>query len=154
MVQLYYTAFLMLARILTRWIVVEVYLYLFVVLVLDDRLINPRRACAARVTVVGCLSVCLSLCPLRLERLFVLKTLSHTQRPTKVKIIGGISLKPLRCRDPALPALYGYQPRKTRSPRLACAGYPECRNALRSVRTLIFVCIYVTHAMIVLSGSL
>ena len=29
-------------------------------------LINPRRACAARVTVVGlwvCLSVCLSVCP-------------------------------------------------------------------------------------------
>ena len=62
---------------------------------------NPRRACAARVTVVG-----LSVCPLvnisRLEHLFVLKTLSHTQRATNVKMIGGITLKPLHCRDSAL----------------------------------------------------
>ena len=47
-------------------------------------IINPRRACAAR--------VCLSVCPLvnisLLERLFVLKTLSHTQRATKVKKCG------------------------------------------------------------------
>ena len=71
--------------------------------------VNPRRACAARVTVVVmsvCLSVCLSVTPL--ERLFVLKTLSHTQRATKVKKIVGFSLKPLRCRDPALPPLYGH----------------------------------------------
>ena len=69
----------------------------------------PRRACAARVTVVVmsvCLSVCLSVTPL--ERLFVLKTLSHTQRATKVKKFVGFSLKPLRCRDPALPPLYGH----------------------------------------------
>ena len=70
-------------------------------------LINPRRACAARVTVVG--SVCLSVCLLShispLERLFVLKTLSRTQRATKVKKFVGFSLKPLRCRDPALPPL-------------------------------------------------
>ena len=69
--------------------------------------INPRRACAARVTVVG-----LSVCPLvnisLLERLFVLKTLSHTQRATKVKKYVGFFLKPLRCRDPALPRLYGH----------------------------------------------
>ena len=69
--------------------------------------INPRRACAARVTVVG--SVCLSVCLLShispLERLFVLKTLSRTQRATKVKKFVGFSLKPLRCRDPALPPL-------------------------------------------------
>ena len=74
-------------------------------------LINPRRACAARVTVVG-LCVCVSVCLLShispLERLFVLKTLSRTQRATKVKKFVGFSLKPLRCRDPALPALYGY----------------------------------------------
>ena len=71
--------------------------------------INPRRACAARVTVVVMsvsLSVCLSVTPL--ERLFVLKTLSRTQRATKVKKFVGFSLKPLRCRDPALPPLYGH----------------------------------------------
>ena len=74
--------------------------------------INPRRACAARVTVVVmsvcqsvCLSVCLSVTPL--ERLFVLKTLSHTQRATKVKKFVGFSLKMLRCKARAVPALYG-----------------------------------------------
>ena len=40
-----------------------------------------------------------------MERLFVLKTLSRTQRATKVKNFVGFSLKPLRCRDPALPPL-------------------------------------------------
>ena len=54
-------------------------------------LVNPRRACAARVTVLG--SVCLSVCLLShispMERLFVLKTLSRTQRATKVKKIYG-----------------------------------------------------------------
>ena len=43
-----------------------------------------------------------------MERLFVLKTLSRTQRTTKVKKFVGFSLKPLRCRDPALPTLYSY----------------------------------------------
>ena len=42
-----------------------------------------------------------------MERLFVLKTLSRTQRATKVKIFVGFSLKPLRCRDPALPPSCG-----------------------------------------------
>ena len=73
-------------------------------------LINPRRACAARVTVVA--YVCVCVCPLidisPMERLFVLKTLSRTQRATKVKKFVGFSLKPLRCRDPALPPLYGH----------------------------------------------
>ena len=67
-------------------------------------IVNPRRACAARVTVVV-----LCVCPLSqnspLERLFVLKLLSRTQRATKVKKYVGISLKPLRCRDTPLPAL-------------------------------------------------
>ena len=70
--------------------------------------INPRRACAARVTVVVCLSVCLLSHISPMERLFVLKTLSRTQRATKVKKFVGFSLKPLRCRDPALPPLYGH----------------------------------------------
>ena len=43
-----------------------------------------------------------------MERLFVLKTLSRTQRATKVKKFVGFSLKPLRFEDPALPTLYGY----------------------------------------------
>ena len=82
--------------------------------VLGLYIINPRRACAARVTVVGsvCLCVCVSVCLLShispMERLFVLKTLSRTQRATKVKKFVGFSLKPLRCRDPALPPLYGH----------------------------------------------
>ena len=42
-----------------------------------------------------------------MERLFVLKTLSRTKRATKVKIFVGFSLKPLRCRDPALLPLCG-----------------------------------------------
>ena len=71
---------------------------------------DPRRAYAARVTIVG-LSVCVCVCPLvnisRLEHLFILKTLSYTQRAAKVKMIGGISLELLRCRDTPLPASYG-----------------------------------------------
>ena len=59
-----------------------------------------------------CVCVCLSVCLLShispMERLFVLKTLSRTQRATKVKKFVGFSLKPLRCRDPALPPLYGH----------------------------------------------
>ena len=55
-------------------------------------LLNPRRACAARVTVVG-LCVRPSVRPLignsLLERLLVLKTLSRTQWATKVKKICG-----------------------------------------------------------------
>ena len=54
------------------------------------------------------LSVCLLSHISPMERLFVLKTLSRTQRATKVKIFVGFSLKPLRCRDPALPPLYGH----------------------------------------------
>ena len=63
--------------------------------------INPRRACAARVTVVG-FSVCPLVANSLQERLFVFKPLSHTLRATKVKIFVGFSLKPLRCRDTAL----------------------------------------------------
>ena len=49
-----------------------------------------------------CLSVCVSVCLLSqissLERLFVLKILSRTQRATEVKIFVGFSLKTLRSR--------------------------------------------------------
>ena len=61
-------------------------------------MINPRRACAARVTVVG--SVVSHISPL--ERLFVLKLLSRTQRATEVKIYVGFSLKPLPSKVMAL----------------------------------------------------
>ena len=54
------------------------------------------------------LSVCLLSHISPMERLFVLKTLSRTQRATKVKKFVGFSLKPFRCRDPALPPLYGH----------------------------------------------
>ena len=64
--------------------------------------INPRRACAARVR-----SVCLLSHISPMERPFVLKTLSRTQRATKVKNLWDFR-KPLRCRDPALPPLYGH----------------------------------------------
>ena len=79
----------------------------------DMKVINPRCACAAKVTVVGfvCLSVCLSVCLLLyispLERLFVPETLPSTQRATKVRKFVGFSLKVLRCKAGALPALYG-----------------------------------------------
>ena len=79
-------------------VVVDLLLYIIL------SVINPRRAFAARVTVVV-MSVCLSVTPL--ERLFVLKTLSRTQRATKVKTIVGFSLKMLRCKARAVPALYG-----------------------------------------------
>ena len=63
--------------------------------------INPRRACVTAVVSV-CLSVCLSVCPLvgnsLFKRVFVLKTLSQTQRATKVKKFVGICLKRLRSR--------------------------------------------------------
>ena len=64
--------------------------------------INPRRACAARVTGQ---SVCPSVRNL---------TSGASVRPekdityTKIKIFLWISLKPLRCRDTPFSALYGY----------------------------------------------
>ena len=62
-------------------------------------LINHRRACAARVTlVVLCLSVCLLSHISPTERIFVLKMLSRTQRAKKVKQFVGICLKRLRSR--------------------------------------------------------
>ena len=52
-----------------------------------------------------CLSVCLLSHILPMERLFTLKTLSRTQRATKIV---GFSLKPFLFRDTALAALYRY----------------------------------------------
>ena len=68
--------------------------------------INPRRACAARVTVVG--SVCLSVkshltygASVRPENAVTYSAGNEGQK------IVGFSLKPLRCRDPTLPPLCG-----------------------------------------------
>ena len=56
--------------------------------------------------------VCVSVVPLShispLERLFVLKLLSHTQRATKFKKFVRFSLKLLRSGNPALPHLRSY----------------------------------------------
>ena len=49
-----------------------------------------------------CVGVCLLSHISPLERLFILKILSRTQRATEVKKIVGFSLKPLRCGDSAL----------------------------------------------------
>ena len=55
-----------------------------------------------------CSWVCVCVCHISpMERLFVMKTLSRSQRTTTVKMYVGFSLKPLRCRDPALPPLCG-----------------------------------------------
>ena len=76
-----------------------------------DIIINPRRACAARVTVVACVCVCVCVCVCQLinisplERLFVLKAIPRTQRTTKVTKFVAFCLKLLRCRDPALSTL-------------------------------------------------
>ena len=63
-------------------------------LCIDNDFINPWRACA-RVTLVV-LSVWLLSHISPLERLFVLKILSRTQRATEVKKFVGFSLKQLR----------------------------------------------------------
>ena len=71
-------------------------------------LINPRHACAGWVCVSVCVHVCVCLLShiSPLERLFILKILSRTERATKVKIFVGFSLKPLCCGNPALPPLH------------------------------------------------
>ena len=58
--------------------------------------VNPWRACAARVTVVGLVCLLSHISPT--ERLFILKMLSRTQQATKVKQFVGICLKRLRSR--------------------------------------------------------
>ena len=75
---------------------------------LYTRVINPRCACAARVTVVGSVCVCPLLNISPLERLFVTQSVPHTQRAAKVRNFVWFSLKMLRCRARALPSLYGY----------------------------------------------
>ena len=70
----------------------------FMVMNTEVLVINPRHACAARVTVVGlCVRPLIS--NSLLERLLVLKMLSRTQWATKVKKFVGICLKPLHSRD-------------------------------------------------------
>ena len=69
-------------------------------LALQCFLVNPRRACAARVTVVG--SVCQSVCPCfnsPLDCLFVPQTIPSTARVTTISSIEPFFLNMLRCRD-------------------------------------------------------
>ena len=98
-----------------------------------------------------CVCVCLSVCLLShispMERLFVLKTLSRTQRATKVKKFVGFSLKPLRCRDPALPPLYGHAYSR---PFFSCTRMRISRVYTRMIHrrgfsTLVLFIIIVTH---------
>ena len=56
------------------------------------KLTTPRRTCTARVIVVGFVCVCLSVkshFTSGSERLFILKSISHTQREKKVKKLWG-----------------------------------------------------------------
>ena len=83
--------------------------------ILSSSLINPRRACAARVKVVAvsvCVCVCLSVCPLSHISppglLFVLKTQPCTQLAMKVKKFVAFSLKLLLCQDRVLPPFDGH----------------------------------------------
>ena len=61
-----------------------------------------RRVTVVVLSVCVCVFVCLLSHISPLERLFVLKILSPTQRATEVKNFVGFSLKPLCCGDPAL----------------------------------------------------
>ena len=71
------------------------------------RVINPRRTCAARVTVVG--SVCVSVTQHLTSRTFACLTISTTYSTgCEVRNFVWFSLKMLRCRARALPSLYGY----------------------------------------------
>ena len=71
-------------------------------------IINPRRACAARVTVVLC--VCVSVIKSHLTNGVSVRpenAVTYSAGNKGQKFVG-FSLKPLHCRDSALPALYGY----------------------------------------------
>ena len=84
------------------------------------KFINPQCACAARVTIVGfvCLCVCLPVCPSVKPHLTsgvsvrpeidVTYIYVYTPQAMKVKIFVWISLKLLHCGDTTLPPLYGY----------------------------------------------
>ena len=84
-----------------------------------------------------CLCVCLLSHISPLERLFVLKTLSRTQRATKVKKCVGFSLKPLRCRDPALPPLTAIRT----VGHFSCGKRHACTKATR-MRIIVFIHVF------------
>ena len=92
-------------------------------------LVNPRRACAARVTVVG--SVCLLLNISPPERLFVSQTIRCTLRATKARNFKQLSLRKAR----APPALYGYH---TESPFLLCKkrACAVCKRPFARLRSM------------------
>ena len=102
-----------------------------------------------------CLCVCVCVCLLShispMERLFVLKTLSRTQRATKVKKFVGFSLKPLRCRDPALPPLYGHAYSR---PFFSCTRMRISRVYTRMIHRRGFstLVLFITSAMLSIFG--
>ena len=79
-----------------------------------------------------------------LQRLFVLKTMSRTQRATKVKKFVRTSLKSLRCRDIPLPARIASKgPKKANiiplfSLRVFPINFLVCFKGFVHARTLIF----------------
>ena len=79
-----------------------------------------------------CVSVCLLSQISPLERLFVLKILSRTQRAAEVEKFVGISLKPLRCRDTPLPAGYCSDIPRTFSTADPSKGSKKANNRLNS----------------------
>ena len=78
---------------------------------IDSIIINPRRACAARVTVLG--SVCLLLSISLLGCLFVSQRIPPTERAMKVRKFERFSLKTLRCKVRALKSQYANTQRLT-----------------------------------------
>ena len=88
-----------------------------------------------------CASVCVSL-SVNISPLERLKTISRTQRATKVKKFVGSSLKLFRCRDPALTLSYGHMYRITKNFRgkklLRKTLQQRCAKG-RSVNRLVYV---------------
>ena len=90
-----------------------------------------------------------------MERLFVLKTLSRTQRTTKVKKYVGFSLKPLRCRDTALAHCTApvqsaiFTPRKTRMrifDHARALALASSRATTRTIRRSMRTCAHKTKS--------
>ena len=80
-----------------------------------------------------------------MERLFVLKTLSRTQRATKVKKFVGFSMKLLRCRDPSLPPLYGHaysRPFFLRKARMRIIVFTVCDISIARALSTTLVALY------------
>ena len=97
------------------------------------RMIHRRGFSTLVLFIVVC--VCRLVANSLLKGQFVLKTLSHTQRATKVKKFVGFSLKPLCCRDTALArctatrAVGHFYPTPSYKAKLDCLTTALCKNA-------------------------